>query len=153
VRDIVLIPIESALLIAVHILTLYLQRRNRINLFIWRDRSDATIEDGFGGWINSLRITGPHLRGVAVKDFLWEKDKRGWKVNFKPLGMGMVHFPQFFGMLAAAHFSGPLQLHFEYPLGGTDNGKTSITIPKEEVFAAMKRDLQQLRSYLKDAAM
>ena len=56
-------------------------------------------------------------------------------------------------MLAAAHFSGPLQLHFEYPLGGADNGKTSITIPKEEVFAAMKRDLQQLRGYLKDAAL
>jgi sugar phosphate isomerase/epimerase len=117
------------------------------------DIGHATIEGGFGGWINSLRITGPHLRGVAVKDFLWEKDNRGWKANFKPLGTGMVHFPQFFGMLAASHFSGPLQLHFEYPLGGADNGKTSITIPKEEVFAAMKRDLQQLRIYLKDAAL
>ena len=117
------------------------------------DIGHATIEGGFGGWINSLRITGPHLRGVAVKDFLWEKDKRGWKANFKPLGTGMVHFQQFFSMLAAAHFSGPLQLHFEYPLGGADNGKTSITIPKEEVFAAMRRDLQQLRGYLKDAAL
>jgi sugar phosphate isomerase/epimerase len=117
------------------------------------DIGHATIEGGFGGWINSLRITGPHLRGVAVKDFLWEKDKRGWKANFKPLGTGMVHLPQFFGMLAASHFSGPLQLHFEYPLGGADNGKTSITMPKEEVFAAMKRDLLQLRGYLKDAAI
>jgi sugar phosphate isomerase/epimerase len=117
------------------------------------DIGHATIEGGFGGWINSLRITGPHLRGVAVKDFLWEKDQRGWKANFKPLGTGMVHLPQFFSMLAASHFSGPLQLHFEYPLGGADNGKTSITIPKEEVFAAMKRDLQQLRAYLKDAAL
>jgi sugar phosphate isomerase/epimerase len=117
------------------------------------DIGHATIEGGLGGWINSMRITGPHLRGVAVKDFLWEKDKRGWKANFKPLGTGMVHFPQCFSMLAAAHFSGPLQLHFEYPLGGADNGKTSITIPKEEVFAAMKRDLQQLRTYLKDAAL
>jgi sugar phosphate isomerase/epimerase len=117
------------------------------------DIGHATIEGGLGGWINSLRITGPHLRGVAVKDFLWEKDTRGWKANFKPLGTGMVHFPQFLNMLAAAHFSSPLQLHFEYPLGGADNGKTSITIPKEEVFAAMKRDLQQLRSYLKDAAL
>src|SRR6202165_4887009 len=117
------------------------------------DIGHATIEGGLGGWINSLRITGPHLRGVAVKDFLWEKDTRGWKANFKPLGTGMVHFPQFFSMLAAAHFSGPLQLHFEYPLGGPDNGKTSITIPKEDVFAAMKRDLQQLRGYLKEAAL
>jgi sugar phosphate isomerase/epimerase len=118
------------------------------------DIGHATIEGGLGGWINSFRICGPHLRGVAVKDFLWEKDKKGaWKANFKPLGTGMVHFPQFFGMLAAARFSGPLQLHFEYPLGGADGGKTSLTIPKEEVFTAMKRDLQQLRTYLKEAAL
>jgi hypothetical protein len=31
--------------------------------------------------------------------------------------------------------------------------RPSITIPTEEVFAAIKRDLQQLRSYLKDAAI
>ena len=65
----------------------------------------------------------------------------------------MAHLPQFFGMLAKAHFDGPLQLHFEYPLGGADNGKTQITIPKEEVFAAMKRDLTQMRTYLKDASL
>lgn len=118
------------------------------------DIGHATIEGGFGGWINTFRITGEHLRGVAVKDFLWEKDKKGvWKANFKPLGTGMVRFPLFFAMLAGSHFSGPLQLHFEYPLGGAENGKTQITIPREEVFAAMKRDLVQLRGYLKDAAV
>src|SRR5262249_6161425 len=110
-------------------------------------------EGGFGGWINSFRITGPHLRGVAVKDFLWEKDQRGWKANFKPLGTGMVHFPEFFRMLAASRFSGPLQLHFEYPLGGAENGKRSITISREEVFTAMRKDLQQLRTWLKEASL
>ncbi len=117
------------------------------------DIGHATIEGGFGGWINSLRITGSHLRGVAVKDFLWEKEARGWKAEFKPLGTGMVHFPQFFNMLAGMHFSGPLQIHFEYPLGGAEGGKRSITLPKEEVFAAMKRDLQQLRTYLREASL
>jgi sugar phosphate isomerase/epimerase len=117
------------------------------------DIGHATIEGGFGGWINSFRICGAHLRGVAVKDFLWEKEQKGWKADFKPMGTGMVRFPQFFKMLAAARFSGPLQLHFEYPLGGAENGKTQIAIPKEEVFAAMKRDLQQLRIYLNEAAL
>jgi hypothetical protein len=65
------------------------------------------------------------------------------------MGTGIVHFPQFFEMLAKANFKGPLQLHFEYPLGGADNGKAQITMPKEEVFADMKRDLTQLRNYLK----
>src|SRR5262249_55357405 len=40
------------------------------------DVGHATIEGGFGGWINSYRITGEHLRGIAVKDFVWAKDDR-----------------------------------------------------------------------------
>ena len=118
------------------------------------DIGHATVEGGLGGWINSFRITGAYLRGVAVKDFLWEKDAKGnWKAQWTPLGKGMVRLPQFFGMLAASRFSGPLQLHFEYPLGGAESGKTSIAISKEEVAAIMKRDLQQLRAWLKEAAL
>ncbi|HEY2014566.1 MAG TPA: TIM barrel protein [Bryobacteraceae bacterium] len=116
------------------------------------DIGHATVEGGFGGWIDSFRITGAHLRGIAVKDFLWEKNAKGeWREQWKPLGEGMVHFPQFFGMVAEAGFSGPLQLHFEYPLGGADGGKTKLTIPREEVLNAMKRDLGKLRGYLAQA--
>jgi sugar phosphate isomerase/epimerase len=118
------------------------------------DIGHATVEGGSGGWINSFRITGAHVRGVAVKDFLWGKDAKGnWKAQWTPLGQGMVRLPQFFGMLAASRFAGPLQLHFEYPMGGAESGKTALTIPKEEVSEIMKRDLQRLRGLLKDAAL
>jgi len=113
------------------------------------DVGHATIEGGVGGWIDSFRITGPYLRGIAVKDFLWGQDAKGnWKPQWKPLGEGMVQFPKFFAMVAESGFSGPLQLHFEYPLGGADAGKTNPTIEREEIFAAMKRDLTKLRGYL-----
>ena len=117
------------------------------------DAGHATIEGGLGGWINSFRISEPHLRGIAVKDFIWAKDAGGnWQAQFKPLGEGMVHFPQFFTMVTDSGFSGPLQLHFEYPLGGaTDGRKTLGNISKEEVFGAMKRDLGKLRGYLAQA--
>lgn len=118
------------------------------------DIGHATIEGGFGGWIDSFRVAGPYVRGVAVKDFLWEKDAKGnWKAEWKPLGQGMVRLPQFFDMLAKSGFNGPLQLHFEYPLGGADNGKAKLTVPREEVFTAMKRDLQQLRGYLSKSGL
>ena len=118
------------------------------------DVGHATIEGGMGGWINSFHIMGPYLRGIAVKDFFWAKDAKGvWKDQWTPLGEGMVHLPQFFGMVKAAGFSGPLQLHFEYPLGGADGGKTTLTIPREEVFSAMKRDLGKLRGYLGQAGL
>jgi sugar phosphate isomerase/epimerase len=104
------------------------------------DIGHATIEGGIGGWINSYRITGPHVRGIAVKDFLWARDAKGlWRPEWKPLGEGMVRFPEFFAMVAASGFSGPVQLHLEYPL------------TRDESLAAMKRDLRKLRGYLSNA--
>lgn len=114
------------------------------------DIGHATIEGGFGGWINSFGITGKHLRGVALKDFVWEKRAESdWRPKWAPIGEGMVRFAEFFRMLDQAKFQGPLQVHYEYDLGGADSGKTTITIPKEKVFAAMKSDLVKLRSYVK----
>ncbi len=116
------------------------------------DVGHATIEGGLGGWIASFKISGPHLRGIAVKDFVWGKDAKGaWQAQWKPIGEGMVHWPQFMGMVAAAHFSGPVQLHFEYPLGGANNGTAKLTIPQEQVFAAMKSDLGKIRAAMAQA--
>ncbi len=106
------------------------------------DIGHATVEGGLGGWINSFRICGAHVRGIAVKDFLWGQNAKGnWAEQWKPLGEGMVRFPQFFAMVAASDFSGPLQMHFEYPLA------------REETFGAMKRDLAKLRAYLAQAGL
>jgi len=117
------------------------------------DIGHATVEGGFGGWIDSFRVTEPYLRGIAVKDFLWEKNAQGlWRPAWKPLGQGMVNFRHFFQMVAAARFSGPLQLHFEYPLGGAEEGRKEIA-NRKEVFDSMARDLKQLRAYLKQAGL
>ena len=117
------------------------------------DIGHATIEGGLGGWIDSFRICGPHLRGIAAKDFIWTKGAKGWQTEWVPLGEGMVKFPEFFGMVAHSGFDGPLQLHFEYSLGGAGAGKREITIPKQEVYAAMKRDLTKLRGFVTQAGL
>ena len=117
------------------------------------DIGHATVEGGFGGWIDSFRITGEYVRGIAVKDFLWKKNARErWIPAWTPLGEGMVRFPEFFSMVAAMRFSGPLQLHFEYPLGGAEEGKSNVT-NRDEVYAAMSRDLKRLRGYLAGAGL
>jgi len=53
--------------------------------------------------------------------------------------------------VAQADFDGPLQIHFEYPLGGANSGSRNITIPREEVFGQMKQDLGKVRGYLAQA--
>jgi sugar phosphate isomerase/epimerase len=107
------------------------------------DIGHATVEGGLGGWINNFRVTTDHLRGIAVKDFVWGKDAKGsWQPQWKPLGDGMVRFPEFFRMVAASGFNGPLQMHFEYELG-----------TPAETRAFMKRDLATLRGYLAQAGL
>jgi len=118
------------------------------------DVGHATVEGGAGGWIASFRVSGKFVRGIAVKDFVWEKDAKGvWRDQWKPIGEGMVKFDQFYPMVAATDFDGPFQIQFEYPLGGANNGATKITIPREEVFAAMKKDLTKTRAYLAQAGL
>jgi sugar phosphate isomerase/epimerase len=119
------------------------------------DVGHATVEGGLGGWIDSFNITGSYLQGVAVKDFLWELDARGaWEPAWKALGQGMVRLAQFCSMLRSSGFVGPIQLHFEYSLGGAENGgKSGITMPKDEILATMKRDLVTLRGYMTSAGL
>lgn len=117
------------------------------------DVGHATVEGGFGGWINSFHIAGDHLRGIALKDFVWTRTKAGARPQWCPVGEGMVNFAEFFAMVARRGFNGPVQVHYEYPLGGAENGKTEIAIPKEQVFAAMKKDLATLRGAMQQAGI
>jgi sugar phosphate isomerase/epimerase len=118
------------------------------------DVGHATAEGGLGGWIASFRIAGRHLRGIAVKDFVWAKDARGaWKEKWCPIGDGMVKFDQFFGMVAAADFDGPLQIHYEYPLGGANSGSAKLTMEPAEILGQMKTDLVRVRGYMAQAGL
>jgi sugar phosphate isomerase/epimerase len=119
------------------------------------DIGHATVEGGYGGWIHSTRLLLPISRGVAVKDFLWRKNEKGvWTPWWRPLGEGMVNFRQFFAMLKQSGFAGPLQVHMEYPeLGGAARGDRTIQIPREKVLELMRRDMETLKGWLKEAGL
>ena len=119
------------------------------------DVGHATVEGGFGGWINSARLLMPYIRGVAVKDFKWIQNARGnWVPGWCGLGQGMVNFKLFFSMLKQAGFDGPLQLHMEYPdLGGADTGRRTFTISKEQLLAIMQRDIDTLKRMLREGGL
>jgi sugar phosphate isomerase/epimerase len=79
------------------------------------DPGHATIEGGLDGWRISLNMVASRLKMVALKDFYWAKGNDGkWKVEWCPMGEGMVNWPQVFAAFAAAKFTGPLTLHVEY---------------------------------------
>lgn len=110
------------------------------------DVGHATVEGGLGGWEHSARLALPVSHGIAFKDFRWEKDKKGkWDAAWCPLGEGMVDFKKYLPIVKAANFTGPAQLHFEYPLGGADQGARKITIPQQQAFDEMGKGLKTLR--------
>ena len=118
------------------------------------DIGHATVEGGLGGWVNSTRLMAPFMRGMAVKDFKWGKNaKGGWEPLWCPLGEGMVNFPAYFAMIREAKFSGPVQLHTEYPLGGVENGAKTLTLDKSQVLAAIRKDLDTLKGWMRQAQL
>jgi hypothetical protein len=63
----------------------------------------------------------------------------------------MVNLSGFLAIVKeGGRFAGPVQLHFEYPLGGAENGKRTLTIPKQEVINAMRRDLTFVRKAMSE---
>ncbi len=116
------------------------------------DPKHATAEGG-QSWIFDLDLLQNHIRCMDIKDFYWKKDGNVWKHELVPLGKGMVDFKKYFSLVKQYNISGPMSIHFEYDLGGADTGKKKISIAKEDVLAAMKRDLQTVRTLLQEAGL
>ena len=108
------------------------------------DIRHATVEGGLS-WPTGLRLLQSHIKSIALKDFRWEKKNGTWAVQNVPIGEGMVDFKTYFGLLKGADLRVPVSLHVEYPMGGAEHGATRLSIPQNDVFAAMKRDLNQLK--------
>jgi sugar phosphate isomerase/epimerase len=119
------------------------------------DVAHATVEGGLGGWRNSASLMAPYMRGIALKDFYWERSAGGvWSPRWCALGEGMVNFAEYFQFLKTFRFSGPIQLHFEYPeMGGADQGKRSISISRAEFARMARRDLERARELMRQTGL
>jgi sugar phosphate isomerase/epimerase len=106
------------------------------------DIRHATV-DGGASWPLGLRYLKNHIKTIAIKDFVWRPIGRQWKLVNVPLGEGMVDFDRYFKLLRSYGIRPSVSLHLEYDLGGADKGSRTLTIPKSEVYAAMKRDLKR----------
>jgi sugar phosphate isomerase/epimerase len=70
----------------------------------------------------------------------------GWTSPMVPMGQGMVDIFRYATALRDIGFSGPMELEAEYPLGGVERGADKITLPREQVIGALKRDVLTIRA-------
>jgi sugar phosphate isomerase/epimerase len=113
------------------------------------DVKHATHEGGTS-WPLGLKLVHKYVKFTAIKDFRWFKEDGGWRARHVPLGEGMVDFPAYFKLVKKYGITGPISMHFEYPLGGADHGDRQLSIDKNEVLDAMRRDLTILRGWIKE---
>jgi sugar phosphate isomerase/epimerase len=127
------------------------------------DLGHMTIAGGNGTWALNLRAAGPYVAGISVKDSVLEAGAgppgaggrggggrsampNGWRVRQVPLGSGMINLPELANILKEIVFTGPFEIQAEYPNGGAESAQDKITLPREQVLGAMKRDLIALRT-------
>lgn len=98
--------------------------------------------------------TRTYLRDLAAKDYSWEKNANGqWTRRAVPLGSGIVRLPQVAAILKEMKFTGPVEIQAEYPNGGADQGRSEITLPRDQVLGGMKSDCEVLRRAFREAGI
>jgi sugar phosphate isomerase/epimerase len=111
------------------------------------DIHHAVVEGGLT-WPINLRLLAGFINTLVVKDFRWTRHDAGWVTEDCPLGQGIVDLPAYVQMLRRCAVSAPISLHFEYALGGAENGARQLTVPRKTVEDALRSDLSHLRKVL-----
>ena len=114
------------------------------------DIRHATVDGGYS-WENGLKLLHDKIKVIVLKDFKWGRESGKWKAINVPIGEGMVDFKKYFQLLKGFGLNPPVSLHLEYPLGGAEKGRYSITVDQKVVFDAMKKDLVAIQKIWKEA--
>ncbi len=85
-------------------------------------------------------------RGEAVPSRGGGGEPNPYRVKAVPLGDGLANLSELGSILKEINFSGPVEIQAEYPNGGADSGQDKITLPREMVLGAMKRDRLVLKA-------
>jgi len=109
------------------------------------DIRHAVVEGG-ASWPIGMKLLAPWIKTTNIKDFSWKKDNEKWKIENQPLGEGMVNFDAYLKEYSRLKLSGPVSIHYEYNLGGAEQGKTNPRMSREEIFAYLKKDLTWLKN-------
>ena len=109
------------------------------------------VAEGGHSWENGLQLLYPQIKVIVLKDFKWGKVDGRWKTVNVPIGEGMVDFTRYFKLLKKYRLAPPVSLHLEYPLGGAEHGRDTLSVDKKVVFDAMKKDLATVQKLWKNA--
>ena len=113
------------------------------------DTAHMTSAGDLGTWRTSLRVAGPYVLGVSLKDSVIAKLPDGrWSAKYVPLGEGEVELPDLIQILREIQFDGPIEVQAEYENGGAQDAADKLTWPRKRVLDNMAKDLKVYRKAL-----
>jgi sugar phosphate isomerase/epimerase len=116
------------------------------------DVRHATVEGG-NSWELGFKLISSHIKTTVIKDFKWTQHEGAWRAESCPLGEGMVDFKKYFALAKALNITGPISMHFEYPIFEKSEENSSISVKTKKVIATMRKDLQALRNMMEGAGL
>jgi L-ribulose-5-phosphate 3-epimerase len=116
------------------------------------DIRHATVEGGHS-WPVDLQLIAPYIHTLVIKDHKWGMVDGKWRIINTLVGEGMVNFDRFFQLVKEMHIGGPVTMHFEYPMTERPEEEMDKKEVKKQVMQAMKKDLNALKTYLKNAEL
>ncbi|MFN4144959.1 MAG: sugar phosphate isomerase/epimerase family protein [Runella sp.] len=111
------------------------------------DINHATSEAG-KSWEVGFHLIAPHIKSLAIKDFVWYRKQDKWDKLGCPLNEGMVDWKRFWELVREKKLAVPFTMHYEYPLGGAENGAKKLSISRQEIVGAMQKDLKLVKDWV-----
>lgn len=97
------------------------------------DFGHAMVEGSYGAWEITAHALAPHVKMVAVKDFVWNGAKPKWV----PMGEGIVPIASFLRILHEKALTPPISIHVEYKVKDNDAMLDAVRTGNTVVRAAM----------------
>ena len=105
------------------------------------------VVEGPETWPMVLEILAPWINTVDIKDFTWDVSDKSRGVSV-PLGQGLVPLDEFLTKLKDLEVREDFSIHYEYPLGGAEKGKTELSISRDAFTQQVGSDFRFLSSRL-----
>jgi sugar phosphate isomerase/epimerase len=109
------------------------------------------VADGLSCWMSGYRAIASHIKHVCIKDFTFRQDNNGkWGVRSVPLGTGAVDFNTYFKIRKQCNISGPLSIHYEFPIEG-DIPSLSPGERMKKILPTIRKEADTLRTMIKNS--
>ncbi len=118
-------------------------------LGLYFDPAHAVVEGGSDGWRMGMDLLSDRITMLAVKDFRWRDDKKGYagarrhSTEWCPLETGNTPWPTVLKHLKAINFHGPVSLHSEY-----QGSHSFADLTSDEVLTQTEKDAALFRRWM-----